>query len=551
MRKLDSSGVPDSAVKNIKMQQTLAVIYNRFTALKSTKKILNAYTFSQKLRTLPLSDAMKSELGKLHFHKYSHLIVNEPTLSVLKAMERLQVVSKPAAAQLTAILNVVDFDTRVLNRKDMSPHVNVIQTQLQYRSASLGIKQAASALIQMLNINQTDTPNTSFVDHEYRTPMGKKNGNVFYFNTTSNTEEIDSIGHLIQSLQNRYVNQFKLGYGDIRVVMAKDQIAQVAQQLSVRHKVPVVIENVLNEPEIRATLLFLQLIVDISYLEVFSNKPRKMSEVSDSEAKSKEEARSFNINRSLYELMTRYYGFEPEGEIKTIFLAASMYRTDFFRVYPKLASGQYPKYSISQETLQVRSIYYLRVVLTFVCQKCNHFKQSLHHYVNKFRAELLKPSQLIAEFIQKSVAPLKSATEQQKNNYARLIEVANRFESHVPAAEDSLASEMSGESKAAQVLKEVVDKEQGPIELANRKHLVMLLSFLADLHVDQMPISYLTSGVRLSTFDTISTTPTHTTIIIGSRLKYLKTQLSTCWHYYLLRKLSANRPIRRAGFIHG
>jgi hypothetical protein len=352
MQKLES-GVPDSAVRNIKMQQTLAVIYNRFTALKSSKKVLNAYTFSQKLRTLPLSDAMKSELAKLHFKMYSHLVVNEPTLGVLKAMERLQVVSKPGAAQLTAILNVVDFDTRVLNRKDMSPHINVIQTQLQYRAASLGIKQAASTLIQMLNINQTDNPNTSFVDYEYRTPMGKKNGNVFYFNTTSNNEEIDSIGHLIQSLQNRYVNQFKLGYGDIRVIMAKDQIAQVAQQLNVRHKVPVVIENVLNEPEIRATLLFLQLIVDISYLEVFSSKPRKMSEVSDSEAKSKDESRSFNINRSLYELMTRYYGFEPEGEIKTIFLAASLYRSDFFRVYPKLASGHYPKYSMSQETLQV------------------------------------------------------------------------------------------------------------------------------------------------------------------------------------------------------
>lgn len=352
MQKLEG-GVPDSAVKNIKMQQTLAVIYNRYVTLKNSKKVLNAYTFSLKLRTLPLSDAMKSELGKLHFNKYSHLVVNEPTLNVLKAMERLQVLSKPSAAQLTAILNVIDFDTRVLNRKDMSPHVNVIQTQLQYRAASLGIKQAASSMIQMLNINQGDNPNTSFVDYEYRTPMGKKNGNVFYFNTTSNTEEIDSIGQLIQSLQNRYVNQFKLGYGDIRVVMAKDQIAQVAQQLNVKHKVPVVIENVLNEPEIRATLLFLQLIVDISYLELFSNKPRKMSEVSESEAKASEETRSFNINRSLYELMTRYYGFDPEGEIKTIFLAASLYKSDFFRIYPKLANGQYPKYTISQETLQV------------------------------------------------------------------------------------------------------------------------------------------------------------------------------------------------------
>lgn len=172
-------------------------------------------------------------------------------------------------------------------------------------------------------------------------------------------------------------------------------------------------------------------------------------------------------------------------------------------------------------------------------QKCNQFKLSLNHYVNMFRTKLVKPSELITEFIQKSVAPLKTATEQQKNNYARLVEVANRFESQVPSADDTLASEMSGESKTAQVLKEVIDKEQGPIEVANRKHLVMLLSFLADLHVDQLPISYLTSGVRLSTFDTISTTPTHTTIIIGSRLKYLKTQLST-WYFTITFEDNAN-----------
>jgi len=145
-----------------------------------------------------------------------------------------------------------------------------------------------------------------------------------------------------------------------------------------------------------------------------------------------------------------------------------------------------------------------------------------------FRTRLVKPSELITEFIQKNVAPLKTASEQQKNNYARLVEVVNRFESQIAASHDPLVSDMNNESKTSHVLKEVVDQEQGPIEVSNRKHLVMLLSFLADLHVDQLPISYLTSGVRLSTFDNISTTPTHTTILIGSRLKYLKTQLSTC-----------------------
>jgi len=352
MHKLEQ-GVPESAVKNIKMQQTLAVIYNRFVALKNSNKILNVFTFSQRLQTSPLSDATKNELAKLHFRKYSHLVVNEPTLTVMRAMERLHELSKPSTAQLTAIMNIVDFDTRVLSRKDMSPRINIIQTQLQYRAASLGIKQAVSALIHMLNINQTDHGNASLVDYTFRIPMGKKNTNVFYFNATSNTEEIDNVGHLIQSLQNRYVNQFKLGYGDIRVIVAKDQIVQVAQQLNVKHKVPVVIENVLNEPEIRATLLFLQLIVDISYLTLFSNKPRKLSEVSESETKQAEEARSFNINRSLYEIMSRYYGFDPEGELKTVFLASTLYKLDFFRIYPKLANGQYPKYSISQETLQV------------------------------------------------------------------------------------------------------------------------------------------------------------------------------------------------------
>lgn len=167
-----------------------------------------------------------------------------------------------------------------------------------------------------------------------------------------------------------------------------------------------------------------------------------------------------------------------------------------------------------------------------------------------FRAQTVKPSELITEFIQKTIVPLKTATEQQKNNYRRLVEVVNRFESQVPSADDdAVANAMSGESKTAQVLKEVVGQEQGPIEIANRKHLVMLLSFLSDLHVDQLPISYLTSGVRLSTFDTISTTPTHTTIIIGSRLKYLKTQLSTC-RVVDLTLLTTNFDLRRAYFVH-